>query len=148
MVVNTEPSAEGQFALKAILVVVHESETAERLVQVIREETPYHPLRVADGRTACEVIRSVKPDLFLLDDHLPDMTGFDLYDHLHAIAGLEHVPALFLHRPTPTHAFDPSFVSSPPQSFELDYLWYMIQELLAGPTCCSDQMRDLPAPMD
>jgi DNA-binding response OmpR family regulator len=38
----------------------------------------------------------VKPQLFLLDYWLPDMTGIQLYDRLHVRKELEAVPALIM----------------------------------------------------
>ena len=41
-------------------------------------------------------LRSMKPQLLLLDYSLPDMNGIQLYDRLHARKDLEAVPALIV----------------------------------------------------
>jgi DNA-binding NtrC family response regulator len=48
---------------------------------------PYQALLVASQR---------KPDLFLIDYHLPYMNGIELYNKLHIIEGLEEVPAIIM----------------------------------------------------
>ncbi len=51
-------------------------------------------LQVAeDGKEAVAVAQSWRPDLLVLDAHLPDMSGFDLLKILRALPGLADVPA-------------------------------------------------------
>src|SRR5437660_1112799 len=88
---------------KTILIVEDDTYISEVLVLVISQETPYQALFVPDAFQALVTINDIKPDLFLLDYHLPRMNGIELYDRLHATQGLEHIPTIM----TSTNALEP-----------------------------------------
>jgi CheY-like chemotaxis protein len=46
----------------------------------------------ADGHTGLAIVRSRRPDLVLLDMHLPDMTGDEVIERLSADPATRHVP--------------------------------------------------------
>lgn len=51
-------------------------------------------LRVAgDGAEAIEAVRDWRPDVLVLDAHLPGMSGYDVLERLRAVPGLERAPA-------------------------------------------------------
>lgn len=51
-------------------------------------------LRVAeDGAQALQIARAWRPDVLVLDSHLPDTTGLELMSALRAVPGLAHAPA-------------------------------------------------------
>src|SRR5215831_13938173 len=79
-----------------ILIVEDEEHIREFLEKVISEETPYKPLAVADGFEALKVTLDVKPNLFLLDFHLPGIDGIELYDRHHDVKGFQDIPALIM----------------------------------------------------
>jgi DNA-binding response OmpR family regulator len=81
---------------KAILIVEDDPYIASFLVMAIAQETPYHPLLAETGERALEMVRHVKPALFILDYILGTMNGLDLYDYLHTQQGFEAIPAIFL----------------------------------------------------
>ena len=94
---DKEPfSKENSSTTKTILVVEDDRDIGEFLDLALTQETPYHALLVADGFQALRVVREIKPDLLILDYHLPNMDGIELYDHLHATKGLEDTPAILL----------------------------------------------------
>ena len=64
------------------------------LVQAIHQETPYHPVWVTESERALQVVKHIRPHLFLLDYHLAGMKGIALYEHLHTTPGLEAIPAV------------------------------------------------------
>jgi len=49
-----------------------------------------------DGRQALELLRSKKFDLVLLDIQMPEMTGYEVLEHLKADAELRHVPVIMI----------------------------------------------------
>jgi CheY-like chemotaxis protein len=92
-----DPSLEGeQHIAKSILIVEDDADIGAYLVTAIKQETSYHPLLVMESQQALEAVKHIKPDLFLLDYRLTDSNGLDLYDQLHATAGLEAIPAIIM----------------------------------------------------
>src|SRR5947199_8450936 len=81
---------------KLILVVEDDEAIGTLLVQLLAQETCYQALWVEDSSEALNVVREIKPDLFILDYQLPTLNGIQLYDSLHVISQLEHVPAILL----------------------------------------------------
>jgi DNA-binding NtrC family response regulator len=82
--------------MKTILIVEDDDSTATFLTLAIAQETPYQVLHATTGVRALEIVRHIKAGLFIIDYLLPDMNGVVLYDHLHALEGLEAVPAIIL----------------------------------------------------
>src|SRR5215469_10038202 len=99
---NDEDTEENQQKLKTILVVEDDSDLGDFFVQALKDETLHQVMLVTDGFQALKMVRSVRPDLFVLDYQLPSMDGIELYDHLHITEGLETVPALFMSANAPT----------------------------------------------
>src|SRR5436309_8267462 len=81
---------------KIILVAEDDEGIGTMLAHFISDETPYEVLLVTSSRKALQVAQGVKPALFLLDYHLPSMTGIQLYDQLQAIEELKGVPAIIM----------------------------------------------------
>ena len=51
-------------------------------------------LRIAeDGSEAIETVRDWRPDVLVLDAHLPGMSGYEVLERLRSVPGLESVPA-------------------------------------------------------
>lgn len=128
---NDEPAGEDQQKLKTILVVEDDSDLAEFFVQALKDETPHQALLVTDGFQALKMVRSIKPDLFVLDYQLPSMDGIELYDHLHITKGLEDVPALFMSANAPTGELKKRHVYYIKKPFELDDMLKTIDNLLS-----------------
>jgi CheY-like chemotaxis protein len=92
-----DPSLEGeQHVNTSILIVEDDADIGTYLVTAIQQETSYQPLLVTESQQALETVKHIKPDLFLLDYRLPESNGLDLYDQLHAMAGLEAIPAIIM----------------------------------------------------
>jgi len=83
---------------KTILVVEDDEVTGSLISEIIMQETPHHVLLTRDGFQALELVREfqTRPHLFILDYRLPGMDGIKLYDQLHAIQELDHIPAIIL----------------------------------------------------
>ena len=82
--------------IKTILIVEDDAYIGEFLERALSEETPYTPLVVSNGFEALKVTREVKPNLFVLDYHLPGMDGIELYDQLHAVKAFQDTPAIII----------------------------------------------------
>jgi CheY-like chemotaxis protein len=81
---------------KIILVVEDDVSTRYVLWLILSEAELYSPMLVNDPYQALLVATQRKPDLFLIDYHLPYMNGLELYNKLHIIEGLEEVPAIIM----------------------------------------------------
>jgi DNA-binding response OmpR family regulator len=79
-----------------ILLVEDDPATAQLFLRILLQETSYRVFWATNGRAALHFTQHVKPQLFLLDYWLPDMTGIQLYDRLHVRKELEAVPALIM----------------------------------------------------
>lgn len=119
-----------QQAEKLILIVEDDSDVGDILVYTIQIETPYQALLVPDGFQALEIIKDIKPHLFILDYQLPRLNGLELYDRIHATEGLEHVPALFLSASLPCEELEKRRIPFLKKTFAVDELRRIIGELL------------------
>lgn len=118
--------------LKLILLVVKDATIGPLLKGVIERETKYHVLLAFHKHRVLQIIKEVKPDLFVLDYALLDRDGFDLYDRLHATKALEGIPALFSPLSTrfPLHLLKKQYLRDAEKSSELECFLYVIQEIL------------------
>ena len=85
-----------QKKIDTILVVEDDSGIGEMVKEIFSSETSYLTLPVTTSFEAIHFVEHIKPTLFLLDYHLADMTGIELYNILHTTQGLEHIPAIIL----------------------------------------------------
>lgn len=116
---------------KTILIVEDDRFISEVLVLVITQETRYQPVHVPDAFQALMTINDVKPDLFLLDYHLPIMNGIELYDRLHTTQGLEHVRAIMISANLPQQEIKQRQIVGIRKPFGLDDLLDTIEKVLA-----------------
>ena len=82
--------------VKMILIVEDDPDIGQYLSLAISHETPYLSLLVTDSVRALEVVKHIRPNLFILDYRLSSMNGVELYDQLHLTAGLETIPAIIM----------------------------------------------------
>ena len=85
-----------QSPFKTILLVEDDTVIAELLIQMITQETHYQVFAVPDAPEALDLVRNIKPQLFILDYWLPTTHGIELYDRLHNTEGLEQIPTIML----------------------------------------------------
>jgi CheY-like chemotaxis protein len=83
---------------KTILIVDDDPTQLDLLELILAEEHCYRLLRARSGRQALCVVAETPepPDLFVVDYSMPGMDGLELYDHLHAQAGCEHIPGIMV----------------------------------------------------
>lgn len=51
---------------------------------------------VPHAKSALEAVQQFTPSLLIIDCLLPEMSGLELYDRLHAMPGFETIPAIML----------------------------------------------------
>ncbi|RMF26175.1 MAG: response regulator [Chloroflexi bacterium] len=83
-------------ASQATILVIEDSVLSQRLVEVVLTAQGF---RVVEARTGEEGLRKAldeRPDLILLDVHLPDMSGYDAVARLRARPETAQVPIIAL----------------------------------------------------
>ena len=120
----------GGGALKTILVVEDDVNIGEVFVQAISQETPHIALLASDGLQALQQVKIIKPNLFILDYHLPRMNGLELYDQLHTIEELEQVPAIMMSARLPQQELKKRRIVGMNKPIDLDEFLQTIEKLL------------------
>ena len=121
----------GQSIVKTVLLVEDDAAIAELLVQIIVQETPFQVFAVPDGPQALDVVKSMKPNLLLLDYWLPTMNGIELYDRLCIIDELARVPTIMLSVNPPVEEIKKRRIIYLKKPFDVDQLLQTIQTLIA-----------------
>jgi DNA-binding response OmpR family regulator len=119
-----------KYSVKTILIVEDDESIGEVLVQAIVQETSYLAILVPDGLAALHTAAEIKPSLFILDYQLPRMHGIDLYDRLHAMTGLEMVPAMMISARLPQQELDKRNILGMNKPLDLDEFLQAIDQLL------------------
>ncbi|HVB22554.1 MAG TPA: response regulator [Ktedonobacteraceae bacterium] len=116
--------------VKTVLVVEDDTGIGTFLIQAIQQETHYQAMLVTDGFQALKVVATIKPGLFILDYQLPRMNGIELYDRLHAISGMEEIPAIIVSARLPRHEIEKRKIIGISKPLELDDFLQTIEHLL------------------
>ncbi len=126
-------SHEADATVKTILLVEDDSNIGEVFEQVITQETPYLVMLAGDGLIALDMVKSIKPSLFILDYQLPHMNGIQLYDRLHAIKELEQVPAMMMSASLPRAELEQRTILGMNKPIDLDEFLQTIERLIEPP---------------
>ncbi len=124
-------SSEDPINVKTILVVEDDEDIGSFIVEALLQETPHQALLVTNGSKALETVKTIKPNLFVLDYLLPRMNGIDLYDQLHATKELEHIPTIMMSANLPASEARKRKITCLKKPFELDELLQTIEKLIA-----------------
>jgi len=128
---RNQASSEDPINVKTILVVEDDEDIGSFIVEALLQETPHQALLVTTGSKALETVKTIKPNLFVLDYLLPRMNGIDLYDQLHATKELEHIPAIMMSANLPASEARKRKITCLKKPFELDELLQTIEKLIA-----------------
>jgi DNA-binding response OmpR family regulator len=66
------------------------------LLQLILERKGHHVIGVKRGELGMELLKSLKPDVLLLDLMLPDIDGWEIYREMKADEELSRVPVIVI----------------------------------------------------
>ena len=80
---------------RVVVVVEDDRPVGELLASIINDEEGYYAIHVTRPTEALETLKTVKPDLLVLDVGLPGMSGIELYDRVRQDESLRRVPVLF-----------------------------------------------------
>ncbi len=115
---------------KTILIVEDDPSIGEMFVQTLAEENIYNPLLVTNGIQALEIVKEIIPDLLLLDYHLPNMTGLELYDKIHTMSHLSSIPAILITAGVMQHDIQDRHMVGMSKPVDLNKLLDIVAELL------------------
>jgi len=90
--------------VRTILVVEHDPYQGESFTQHFSFKPHHQAKLVTSAAAALNFVKHIKPNLFLLGYHLPDMDGLALYDLLQETRELACIPAIIFGVPLPTQA--------------------------------------------
>jgi len=121
-------------AVKTIVIVDDDHDIRRYITQALQLETSYHVLCANNPYDAYRVVSGLIPSLFILDYQLPVFNGIDLYDRLHAIPRLEHVPALIISANVPRQAIQERQLASLSKPFDLEALLEIIHRMVEIPS--------------
>ena len=123
-------SSEDHPTVKTILVVEDDRSIASFFVEAIKQETSYQALFAFDGHRALKMLHDLKPDLIVLDYGLPHMNGLELYDRIHTMKELEHIPVLMISAQPPLEEAKKRKLMCLKKPIELAELLQAIEKLL------------------
>lgn len=66
----------------------------QRTIETLKD--PFNVYRAYDGAQALDIVKNSPPDLILLDLAMPEITGFDVIDALHADPKTANIPIILL----------------------------------------------------
>jgi len=121
---------EGSPSIKTVLIVEDDQDIGSFILRAILDETSHQAILVTDGQKALETIKSLKPNLLVLDYHLPRMNGIELYDHLRTHEELERVPVILMSARLPKNEARKRNMVCLEKPFELDTLLKTIEDLI------------------
>ena len=94
--VQEQTTSKPSTRLKAILLLGNDDATMLPLAHVLSQDLHFHLFVASNGFAAVKFVRHITPHLLIVDHCLPDMTGLQLYDYLHANRELAALPAIML----------------------------------------------------
>jgi signal transduction histidine kinase/DNA-binding response OmpR family regulator len=74
--------------------IVDDDNDARELLERLAKRMNYHTIVASNGAEALEKARTTRPDLILLDLHMPVMDGWTVLEKLRADAELSHIPTI------------------------------------------------------
>jgi CheY-like chemotaxis protein len=90
--------------IRTILVVEPGPEKNESFAQLLPSKPHQYVKLVGSTAAALDFVKHIKPDLFLVKHHPPDIDALTLYDLLHETRGLASIPAIIVGVPLPQPA--------------------------------------------
>ena len=84
------------YLIKFILVVKNDATRNWSFSQLLPLKSHHYALLASTGHAALQLVKHIKPDLFILDYYLLDMDGLELYRQLHATKELKDIPAIIV----------------------------------------------------
>jgi PleD family two-component response regulator len=125
------PPSVDKTANSTILVVASDPKFLKFLEMSLKLEFEYRILSLTNGKRALDLSLHVKPDLFIIDYHLLDLSALELSIRLHNITELECVPTIVVNSPVTSWSkpqpYNTTFLT---MQFSLEDLYSAVNENL------------------
>jgi DNA-binding response OmpR family regulator len=122
---------------KPVVLLVDDDEDFSTMLSLVLNDRGFEARVARDGMAALDLLKSIRPDVLLLDLMMQPMNGFDLYHHIKQIPTCSNIPAFFLtgrQDPTAQHFSGKigaeAYLTKP---IDLDYLETAIRAKLKRP---------------
>ncbi len=123
-----------QHAMKTILIVEDDSSIGPMLLQLVTDELSYSGILATDSNAALETLATIQPILFIFNYWLPQMNGIELFDKLHAMKGLEDVPAIMISAALPEKELRERGIIGIEKPFDIDRVLQTVENLVSAQT--------------
>lgn len=121
---------------KKILIVEDEEDILQMLSEAFRELAQYKIIYARDGKEALEISRVDKPDLILLDMHLPKLNGYEVCELVKSDPIMSHTKVIMLSGMTQTFDYERAMIAGADEyitkPFSLHALITKVEELLSN----------------
>jgi CheY-like chemotaxis protein len=117
-------------SVKTILVVEDDTDIGSFLVQAISQETPHQAMLVTDGFQALKALTNIRPNLLIVDYHLPSMNGIELYDRIQEMNRHDNLPTILISARLPKQEIAKRKITGMAKPLELDEFLQTIEQLL------------------
>ncbi|HYU76051.1 MAG TPA: response regulator [Ktedonobacteraceae bacterium] len=115
---------------QTVLIVEDDADIRDALVAILQDATSYQVIHVADGFAALKLVRTLIPQLVLLDYLLPGMDGLECLDWLRESKGCEQTPVILMSAAPPKGVGERPDLTFLEKPFEMDTLLTLIQQIL------------------
>jgi len=78
------------------IMIIDDEESILEVVSAVLTQEGYSVIKISSGKEALEKLKSVKPDLILLDYFMPGMSGGDVLEKIRADDELKELKVIFL----------------------------------------------------
>ena len=82
--------------MKAKILVVDDEMQLAKIIQLTLEHAGFETLLAFDGKEALEMVRSLQPDLVILDLMLPIRDGYRVCNRIKCEEATKHIPVIIL----------------------------------------------------
>jgi DNA-binding response OmpR family regulator len=115
---------------KTVVLIEDDPDIGGLLVEYLHGDRHYRVILVPDARKALQLVQGIQPDLFVIDQLLPDMSGLEVYDLLHSRKNLAAIPVLMISAGTFAHKITDHHLPFLRKPFTLEELDYFLETLL------------------
>jgi len=115
---------------KTVILIEDDPDIGGLLVEYLHEDRHHRVILVPSAGKALQVVQGILPDLFVIDQLLPDMSGLEVYDLLHSRKNLATIPVLMISAGTFAHKITDHRLPFLQKPFTLEELDYFLETLL------------------